>query len=57
MVIDHLADILMKRGEHAEALELWKKALVAEDEEGELDRPRVEAKIRKTQTDLANKTP
>jgi tetratricopeptide (TPR) repeat protein len=53
VVIDHLADILARRGKHAEALELWKKALTAEDEEGELDRPRVEAKIREAQTWLA----
>ena len=38
VVIDHLADILVRRGRSAEALDLWKKALTAEDEEGELDR-------------------
>jgi Flp pilus assembly protein TadD len=53
VVIDHLADILARRGRGAEALDLWKKALGAEDEEGELDRIRVEAKIRDAQTGLA----
>ena len=33
----------------AEALPCWQKALKGEDEEGELDRPRVEAKIREAQ--------
>ncbi len=33
----------------AEALQYWQKALKGEDEESELDRPRVEAKIREAQ--------
>ena len=54
VVVDHLADILAKRGKHAEAFELWKKALLAEDEDGELDRGRVEAKVREAgETGLA----
>ena len=53
MVVDHLADILDKRSRRAEALELWKKTLVAEDEDGELDRGRVEAKIGAALIDLA----
>jgi hypothetical protein len=53
VVVDHLADILAQRGRSAEALDLWKKSLVTEDEEGELDRARVEAKIRDAQTGLA----
>ena len=49
VILDHLADILARRGRVAEALPLWQKALKGEDEEGELDRPRVEAKIRDAQ--------
>ena len=49
VVLDHLGDILAKRGRVAEALQYWQKALKGEDEEGELDRPRVEAKIRDAQ--------
>ena len=53
VVVDHLADILAKLGKHAEAVELWKRSLLAEDEEGELDRVKVEAKVREAQTGLA----
>ena len=49
VVLDHLAYILSRRGRVAEALALWQKALAGEDEDGELDRPRVEAKIRDAQ--------
>jgi tetratricopeptide (TPR) repeat protein len=49
VILDHLGDILARRGRVAEALPLWQKALKGEDEEAELDRPRVEAKIRDAQ--------
>ena len=49
VILDHLGDILSKRGRVAEALLYWQKALEGEDEESELDRPRVEAKIREAQ--------
>jgi tetratricopeptide (TPR) repeat protein len=49
VILDHLADILSKRGRVAEALLYWQRALEGEDEESELDRPRVEAKIREAQ--------
>jgi len=49
VILDHLGDILAKRGRVAEALQNWQKALKGEDEESELDRPRVEAKIREAQ--------
>ena len=40
VVLDHLGDVLSRRGRVAEALAYWQHALVGEDEEGELDRPR-----------------
>jgi tetratricopeptide (TPR) repeat protein len=49
VILDHLGDILAKRGRVAEALGYWQKAMKGEDDEGELDRPRVEAKIREAQ--------
>ncbi len=49
VILDHLGDILSKRGRVAEALQYWQRALEGEDEESELDRPRVEAKIRDAQ--------
>ena len=49
VVLDHLGDILARRGRAAEALQYWRKALKGEDEDGELDRARVEAKIREAQ--------
>jgi tetratricopeptide (TPR) repeat protein len=49
VILDHLGDILSKRGRVAEALLYWQRALEGEDEENELDRPRVEAKIREAQ--------
>ena len=49
VVLDHMGDILARRGRVEEALAYWQKALKGEDEESELDRPRVEAKIRDAQ--------
>jgi tetratricopeptide (TPR) repeat protein len=49
VILGHLGDILAGRGQVAEALHFWQKALKGEDEEEELDRPRVEAKIREAQ--------
>jgi tetratricopeptide (TPR) repeat protein len=49
VVLDHMGDILARRGRVAEALSYWQRALRGEDEEKELDRPRVEAKIRDAQ--------
>jgi tetratricopeptide (TPR) repeat protein len=46
VILDHMGDVLEKRGAKREALEYWKKALAGEDEDGELDRPRVERKIK-----------
>ena len=52
VVLDHMGDILARRGRAAEALNYWQKALKGEDEENELDRARVEAKIREAQSAL-----
>jgi len=52
VILDHLGDILQGRGRTAEALESWQKALRGEDDEGELDRARVERKIRDAQSGL-----
>src|SRR3990172_9866001 len=49
VILDHLADILSKGGRVAEAVQYWQKALKGEDDEAELDRGRVEAKIREAQ--------
>jgi tetratricopeptide (TPR) repeat protein len=49
VVLDHMGDIVARRGRVAEALSFWQKALRGDDEENELDRPRVEAKIRDAQ--------
>jgi tetratricopeptide (TPR) repeat protein len=49
VILDHLGDILNKRGRVAEALLYWQRALEGEDEEGELDRGHVEAKIGEAQ--------
>ena len=46
VVFDHLGDVLRKRGLAAEAVENWRKALEAADDDQELDRARVERKIR-----------
>jgi tetratricopeptide (TPR) repeat protein len=48
----HMGDILLRRGAVAEAVGYWRKALTAEDEQEELDRARVEAKIRDHQATL-----
>ena len=53
VILDHLADVLKQRGRIAEAAELWKKALAGEDDDGELDRAVVDAKVREAQTWLA----
>ena len=50
--VSPVGDIVARRGRVAEALVLWQKALKGEDEEGELDRPRVEAKVREAQGTL-----
>jgi Flp pilus assembly protein TadD len=50
VVFDHLGDVLQKRGQLGEAVDTWRKALAAADEDGELDRARVEGKIREAQT-------
>jgi tetratricopeptide (TPR) repeat protein len=52
VVLDHLGDILNHRGNVREALEYWRKALVGEDDGEELDRARVERKIREAQASL-----
>jgi tetratricopeptide (TPR) repeat protein len=52
VMYDHMGDILLRRGAVAEAVAYWKKALTAEDEQEELDRARVEAKIRDHQATL-----
>jgi tetratricopeptide (TPR) repeat protein len=49
VILDHMGDIVAKRGRVAEALGYWQSAMKGEDDEGELDRPRVEAKIREAQ--------
>jgi tetratricopeptide (TPR) repeat protein len=50
VVLDHLADTLQRRGEVQQALALWRQALEGEDEDGELDRDKVERKIRDTRS-------
>jgi tetratricopeptide (TPR) repeat protein len=49
VILDHLGDIVAKRGRVAEALGYWQQAVKGEDDESELDRTRVEAKIREAQ--------
>jgi tetratricopeptide (TPR) repeat protein len=49
VVLDHMGDVLQKRGSRQEALEFWKKALQAEDDGEDLDRPTVERKIREAE--------
>ncbi|MCU0242016.1 MAG: tetratricopeptide repeat protein [Vicinamibacteria bacterium] len=53
VILDHLGDILDKQGKTGEALECWQRALTSEDEDEELDRPRVEAKIEEAKRRLA----
>jgi tetratricopeptide (TPR) repeat protein len=59
VVFDHLGDALDRRGNTVEALDCWKKALGAEDEDGELDRANVERKIREAPVaqGVQNQTP
>lgn len=52
VVLDHLGDVLQRRGNVREALSFWERALKGEDEDGELDRARVERKIREAQAGL-----
>lgn len=52
VVLDHLGDVLQRRGNMREALDYWRRALAGEDEDGELDRARVERKIREAQATL-----
>ena len=59
VVLDHFGDLLEKKGKTAEAVQYWKKALDGEDAEGELDRARVERKMREAlaSLDAQKKTP
>jgi tetratricopeptide (TPR) repeat protein len=52
VVLDHFGDLLEKEGHLLEAVRYWKKALEGEDLEGELDRPRVERKLREALASL-----
>jgi tetratricopeptide (TPR) repeat protein len=52
VVLAHLGDVLERRGNVREALDYWQRALAGEDEDGELDRARVERKIREAQVGL-----
>jgi tetratricopeptide (TPR) repeat protein len=58
VVLDHLADTLERRGSVQEAVTVWHRALEGEDEDGELDRDKVQTKIHKAQSalDAQNKT-
>jgi tetratricopeptide (TPR) repeat protein len=46
VLLDHLGDILDRRGDLRAALDFWQQALEGEDEDGELDRSRVQHKIK-----------
>jgi len=52
VVLDHLGDVLKRRGAIVEALDCWRKALQGEDDGEELDRGLVEQKIREAQASL-----
>ena len=52
VVLDHLGDVLRRRGSVREAVEYWRKALRAEDDGEDLDRAGVERKIREAQASL-----
>jgi tetratricopeptide (TPR) repeat protein len=52
VVLDHLGDVLKRRGAIVEALDCWRKALKGEDEGEDLDRAVVEQKIREAQASL-----
>lgn len=56
VVLDHLGDVLRRRGNVREALDYWQRALKGEDEDGELDRARVERKIREAEAGLDEAT-
>ncbi len=49
VILDHMGDVLDKRGSKKEALEFWKKALTGEDDDGELDRAGLERKIKEAE--------
>ena len=59
VVFEHLGDTLERRGNVQEALVFWKQALGASDDDEELDRPRVEQKVRAAEKSLGaqNQTP
>jgi tetratricopeptide (TPR) repeat protein len=57
VVLDHLGDVLARQGKMAEALAIWERALTGEDEDGDLDRPRVAEKIRDAQARLGQAAP
>jgi len=52
VVLDHMGDVLKRQGNLREALDFWRRALDGEDDGDELDRARVEQKIREAQTSL-----
>jgi hypothetical protein len=52
VIFDHLGDAVGRRGALREAVDFWKKALLGEDEDAELDRTAVERKIREAETAL-----
>jgi tetratricopeptide (TPR) repeat protein len=52
VVLAHLGDVLERRGNVREAVDFWRRALTGEDDDGELDRARVERKIRDAQAGL-----
>jgi tetratricopeptide (TPR) repeat protein len=56
VVLDHLGDVLQRRGNLREALDYWQRALKGEDDDGELDRARVERKIREAQAGVDDGT-
>jgi len=47
-----MGDVLKRQGNLREALDFWRRALDGEDDGDELDRARVEQKIREAQTSL-----
>jgi Tfp pilus assembly protein PilF len=57
VVLDHLGDVLARQGKVAEALEFWNRSLQGPDEDGELDRVRVAAKIKDAQARLGQANP
>lgn len=57
VVLDHLGDVLAALGRRSEALDLWRRALTGEDEDGELDRARVQRKVQDAQAALAPPPP